>query len=560
MTYTQLLDIDASHYPLPEKATDYILQWDRTYALLMGAEKAGVLDMPAKALTPGIQPGEETKAIESIPGLEALNPVRYKVMAEQLWLLGYLKNKPRPEDTAHIQSSSDFKRAVRRFQSEAGLTVDEWIGNQTWQALNAMVGFESDTKIRRWTLGDGKFNPAFRRAVQLRLWTYGLAEKKPGEEFNDISGKNIEWLKKVFWSLSLIDDFRKEISRQELFGILFDDDLLVTAAARFKPIAPPPHEDGDSFADKVLDAADLKGLSELKRRFLVNLTKVELWLLGSDIKIDGKDDYPVKGLGVKQIWKTPFGVDSEIMLVDMTDENVQKYLRQYWRELAGLSEKDARAKAGFITPSLFESFKTPEVAHTGKLSPFDETDYSKQIAEYFEKEHDPEALIARSYTESKNLGMNLWDGLKRLWRWVKRGINKIVDFAKNVFRTFYRFAMKGYVIVRTAFSAFARAMDQYLTGHIALDNRYTVTVQIEKDMDNRIIITDKAQNQDITQACKAVKRFGAMFYFSCKIVGLFIDILQTAATGLAVWAHLMMSLVKGYRDIVPAYKQLAAAL
>jgi hypothetical protein len=207
---------------------------------------------------------------------------------------------------------------------------------------------------------------------------------------------------------------------------------------------------------------------------------------------------------------------------------------------------------------LFESFQTPEVAHTGKLSPFDDKDYSKQIAADFEKEHDTEALIARSYMESKNLGMKLWDGLKRLWGWVKKGLKKIVVFAKNVFRTFYRFAMKGFVIVRTAFSAFARAMDQYFSEHIDLDNNHTVTVQIEKEMDSRIFITDKARNRDIMEACKSVKRFGAMFFFSCKIIGLFIDLLQAAATGLAGWARLMMSLVKGYRELVPAYKQLAA--
>ncbi len=160
----------------------------------------------------------------------------------------------------------------------------------------------------------------------------------------------------------------------------------------------------------------------------------------------------------------------------------------------------------------------------------------------------------------KGLGMKLWDGLKRLWAWIERGIKKIITFGKNIFRAFYRFAMKGFKIVKTAFSAFARSMDQYLSGSIDIDDSTKTMIALEKDMDHYILISDAAKQDDLRKAKKAVDRFGAMFFFSCKIIGFIINILKGTLGGVLSWAKLLMALVKGYRELIPAYRQLASVL
>ncbi|HIJ79480.1 MAG: peptidoglycan-binding protein [Desulfobulbaceae bacterium] len=538
---------DSTTYPFPQQDNEITDQWLRTYSLLAGAQGQGVVDTTIKRLTRDIQPGDPTTAIEAIPEISALNPVRFKVIAEQLWLLGYLENKPDPDQTGNIQSTQTFTSAIRRFQQEAGLTVDGWTGSETWKEIKALVNFETETDVDRWMRADGLFYRAFRRAVQLRLWAYGLADKRPGSEFNAIPPANIQRLKKLLWSLSLIDDYEQEISRKILFSMLFDPDRLVAAAAGFKPRLKVFLASDDSFADNIDHLEQHEGILQIKRRFLVNLAKVELWLLGSEVKIDGEDDYRVKGLTRKKLWGG-------------TDKNLGTYLQEYWEKLSEFKAETATEKAKAITPSLFTSFIEPTTINEKDLKKFSEDDYSQQIAAEFEQEPNTQELVVKSYCEGKNLGMKLWDGLKRVWNWIKNGVKKIISFGKNIFRAFYRFAMKGFKIVKTACSAFAKSMDQYLAGQIEINGTNSVLAAIKKDMDFQIASNPSANAADLAKATQAVRRFGAMFFFSCQIVGVFIDFLINAVTGLAGWARLLMALVKGYRSLVPAYRELAAVL
>lgn len=538
---------DPDIFPFPEKNTSIADQWDKTYRLITGAQDHGVLDAPAVRLSPGLRPGQPTTDIEPIPEVDSMNPVRFTVLAEQLWLLGYLENKPGPNLTGDIQASATFKNAVKRFQQEAGLTVDGWTGARTWKAIKALVNFESKTHINLWKRPDNIFYRAFRRAVQLRLWTYGLAKKKPGPEFNAIPKANIEQFKKVLWSLSLIDDYKQKMSRTQLFSILFDPDLMVKAAANFTPRRKGIVRHEDSFADAIHSQEKHSGILQIKRRFLVNLAKVELWLIGSDIKIDGEDDFHVQGLTKKQLWGG-------------TDDALKACLDEYWTTLPGIEKKIASKKTEAITPSLFKSFIEPDIANQSSHIPFSEKDYSRKIAEDFEKEPNTEELINKSYLEGKELGMRLWDGLKRLWAWIKKGVKKIVSFGKNLFRAFYRFAMKGFKIVKTAFTVFSKAMDQYMSGRIELNRQTPIVITLEKDMDYQTIAHDSASPSDLYHATRSVRRFGVMFLFSCKIIGIFIDVIKSAATGLLGWTRLLMVLVKAYRSLVPAYRELADIL
>lgn len=547
MPLDELPPFDAAKHLFPETHLAMPDQWDRACSLLTDAEHQGLLDAPVNPLTRDFKPGDKVTIMEPVPELSELNPVRFKVIAEQLWLLGYLENRPGSDLSGSIQSTPAFQSAIRRFQQEAGLAVDGWAGNQTWKAIKSLVNFESKTKIDLWKRPDGIFFRAFRRAAQLRLWSYGLAEKKPGPGFNSIPSGNIQRFKKALWSLSLIDDYNSNIPRTVLFSILFDPDRLVKAAAGFKPIRKQLFASDDSFADNIHNSDKHQGVLQIKRRFLVNMAKIELWLLGSDIHIDGEDDYKVKGLTPKRL----FGG---------TDREIKKYLQEYWEKLSDFKEEMIRDKAKAITPSLFISFMEPDKTNQKDLVDFTQEDYSQKIVEDFEKESNTQELVIASYREGKSLGMKLWDGLKRLWAWVKKGVEKIVSFGKNIFRAFYRFAMKGFKIVKTAVSAFTKSMGQYFSGLIEVDAKNPVVVAIRKDMDFQMIADETASPSDLSSAAKAVRRFGAMFYFSCRIVGVFIDILINAVAGVTGWARVLMSLVKGYRSLVPAYREMALVL
>ncbi len=559
---------DREVYSFPRESQAFPLQWDETLRLFEGAELAGVLDAPFKIVgsvprkeVPGKEvPGKEVpgKEVPGIDGLAAtafspavkvedLNPVRIRVVAEQLWLLGYLAEKPRKNFSAMNQARDKFQGAVATFQEEAGLIVDGWVGDETWRALGALVGFESLTDIDRWTQGDGSYQRAFRRAIQLRLYSYGLAKQQPGPGFVSVPPANEERACQALWAIGLIPDLAQPLLPIDWVPLMFDHDGLVKAAAQF---------------DETFESARTAGEEHRKvrltlRRLLVNLAKIELWLLGSEARIDGADDYPVAGLGTARVTRQR---GSRRVTVDATDRTLRAFLVEYWQELLDLPVRAARSAASEITPALFKSLTDPSTYARSATVAFDEPDYSSEVSRYFEQQSSTTATIANAFTEAKRMGMKLFDGLQRLWRWIKQGVRRIVQFAKNMFRAFFRFAIKGYVMVRTAFTALTRALAQYANNRIDVPEQAFVDVFIAPDFDTQVILDPLANDASVVSAASAVARFGAMFQLSMRIVALIVDVLKSAFTGLLGWARLLMVLVKHYRELVPAYRELVAVL
>lgn len=70
--------------------------------------------------------------------------LRGQVIAERLWLLGYLDadSKQAASQSFKRARKTRFIPAVKAFQSDMGLRVDEWPGPITWQTLAQLVSFE----------------------------------------------------------------------------------------------------------------------------------------------------------------------------------------------------------------------------------------------------------------------------------------------------------------------------------------------------------------------------------------------------------------------------------
>lgn len=510
------------------------------------------MDAPYRPLSRKKGFAKQSTLLEGVPPVTDINPIRFHAIHEQLWLLGYLDKK----ESRLQQTSRKFKAAVRQFQEEAGLIRDGWTGNQTWQALNELVGFETRTDVANWQLPDGSFAPAFYRAAKLRLWAYGLTNDKPVAEYAPIAPITINRLKKILWCLRLIDDYSATIDQLALFKLLFDAELLVQATAD----SARPRSASDPtlvFRDYRLEQEENRDIKPLKRRFITNLAKTELWLMGSSIKIDGHDDYPVAGLPENKIQEAGHG--SRKKWTVLRDDKVALHLREYWKDYLDEADDSSQQRARTITPDFFISLIHPEQFSKQAVTKFEEPDYSQEVANYFEQ-NNTQSLIDEAYEVIKGLGLRLWDGLKRLWRWVKNGVRKIITFARNIQRTFFRFALKGYKIIRTAFTALARSMEQYLAGRVDLGEISTVGVTFSKDMDFRSWIADTSSPADRRSATDSIGRFSAMFQFSFRLIACFVQALKSLVTGVIGWYHLVLVLVKSYRELVPAYQKMMTVI
>jgi hypothetical protein len=147
--------------------------------------------------------------------------------------------------------------------------------------------------------------------------------------------------------------------------------------------------------------------------------------------------------------------------------------------------------------------------------------------------------------------MKLWDGVKRIWRWFVRGVKNIIKLADNLIRGFFRLATKSYIILRKALITLTSSTRQYVNGRLDKTGKHVILVS--KDFDYKSVVHE---SEDPILAINSIRRFSAGFLFSCKVVGLIVDVLTKAVQGIIGWARFLYVLVKHYRVIALAYSEL----
>jgi len=294
------------------------------------------------------------------------------------------------------------------------------------------------------------------------------------------------------------------------------------------------------------------------RGFLVNVAKIELWLLGLPAKVDGGDDFPVAGFSKAKGRQRRGGrFDRKITL---RNSNLRAALTEFWEQAQGCDSGEAAERAREISPELFAALLNPQPQQGAPFSPVADADYSSELLRDFEQRGTIGDDVEEAWRQGRSLGMRLWDGLKRLWRWVKRGIRAVVQLGKNLFRAFIRFALKAYKIVRTAFSALALSLEQYLAQQVTMPEGNPVAVGFGKDMDFIVALPNNTEPDVIDAAAQGVGRFSRIFYFASRLLGAFVTMLKDSLGGLLGWVRLLMTLVKSYRALVPAYRELVEVL
>ena len=258
----------------------------------------------------------------------SVDDVRRRTIAMQLWLLGYLEEDP--DDGNASISSSILRDALREFQGEAGIAPPEAdspdaIDDETWFALNELVTFEgmegtalTEERLReRWFEGEQP-RPALRRAVQLRLFVLGLRDEGPGTELGPLTP---DTLTPLFW-INLLFGLGDRILSQrygpEALALLFDQDRFVEALSGAGR--------DEEFQIRRPESLSKARARRLAQSFIVNVAKIELWLLGFDVSPDGKTDYSVSGLGGRA-----------------RKTEMQEALEEYWTELEQTSRRRAEA-------------------------------------------------------------------------------------------------------------------------------------------------------------------------------------------------------------------------
>ena len=520
--------------------------------LTEASQRAVLSDLPASLEESGAAPGRAAEAIDY--------ELRAQVIGERLWLLGYLALDDKQQARAlYRQDRTAFLDAVARFQSEAGLKQDGWVGKKTWTLLSNLVNFEplpheagataeQALEDEPWNrpLGEGLDNRAVMRAATLRLHVLGLAREPPGRgtPYRRPDPEAVTDFHRLLWSLNLTKKLfvGKDLNKASL-PLLMDHDAIVEAVAK------SDHDRDDRFGFmRDSDWAE-EAFTDMAQLFLTRLVQIELWLLGSDVDLQQTRRYACSGIRARPPFDPFAQPDPQ---ADFHDPNgaLEDSLRQYYHEFCGLNANQARRLAGEIRPSLFQSFLDPRNTQVSvRAAPLREDEAYAAVLGSIGSSAKAEQLL----DTGRSLGLRIWDGLKRLWRWFKRRIVKVIDFGRNLARAFYRYASKGFSIVRRAVRAVVASVQRYVAGRFDLCG---VQVRLDKDFDTLLLTPPAHPPEEIADAGVRLQLFSSRFLFACRILGLAFR--AFALSAMQQWARLAVTLVGELKHLIPLYRELVA--
>jgi hypothetical protein len=422
-----------------------------------------------------------------------------------------------------------FTVATQRFQGEVGFTdgeVDGWIGPRTKARLQQLVSFEASQDSADWgDLGQHPERyPAVARAAYLRLyalgfmnWSLRLQSQTLCQPTDNPAMKSaLQHFVLAAHRLGLTDELLVPELNAATVQLLFAHDNWVGALAQHPEfIAAPANE-------QVVEATG----------------RVELWLLGYDVTAGGP-----QAVQRRTVMTGPHGTPR----VEVTDP-VDVALRDLWQRFP-----PTRARAGeqrFSAPFFAQMAQLADTPAGGGEPDPDLQDALLQQA----AAHAPNLI-----DKLKHLAASVWDGIKRVWNWLKSAFEAAADVVEtqlwNLARLVANSARKGYEVLVKAIDIVHHAA-VYWQGRCCPGSApQTAMIVFGADFDSTLFVNHQADELHALSILANERRERSYFTEACAIwsmvLAVLIDVLRLvmlSASGVG-WFTLLLALARGVRQL-----------
>jgi hypothetical protein len=430
--------------------------------------------------------------------------------------LGYIRDTPRNRTKETMDPY--LKNAVKKFQKEAGLKPDKWAGPRTWKALQQLVSFENEQNPGDWEIASktagGIGSPAVLRAVYLRLYVLGFFDWQDKLTLKtDISPvTNVRFHK-------ALDDFldtarRLNITRERLLpeislatlGPLFSQDGLI------RGIAAHPGFVGES-ANKV---------------FLEAIARIELWLVGFGVNVGN----PRIRLKKRR--------DSKKSKKRLT---IAQALEAFWKHQP-IKKRPKKAVRKIVSPAFFNYLVQLESEEDLKEETMDK-DLVDQVCRFSPGQR--QALM----TKLKQVATSIWDGIKRVIRWIRQGIRHLFSKASSSLKNMARFIAQR---ARCHFEPVRKAFDIVHRGVVFLRNKVfpgsrpdQIIIYHDRDFDIRLLGNPLGNPGICTRILGSLELESLCFGAACRILGHLAAIFRRVGLHLVAgvaWFAVLLSLTR----------------
>jgi len=419
--------------------------------------------------------------------------------------LGYLGESAKNRSSSGTDQA--FTNAVKRFQRDVGEEQDRWAGPVTWRVLQCLVSFEDEQEPRHWKLKvPFQESPAVARAAWLRLRVMGFFVKNRNSAKDDWKNSKLKFNASMDVSEILGDEaFRAAFARFWAFaqrlGLLSDD-----------PPAVPTLN--DAFLGALFNYDGIvRKLSEVDEQFFKEyeeqveaIARIELWLLGYNCA-PGPSQRAVRRRYFAGKWIGQLTTRLEIVT------------GQFWHDVAkqrGHSDDKHVSTAMFVEfRKLLDEPANIEVRDVDQVV----LKVNEVLAEEQGNDDDKLSFIGTFET----LASSIWDGVKRLAKFIWRVIRGVVSTVTNLVRNLARYIASE---AREFFHLVVRAVDAVQGGIDYLRNSIfpkelpaPVVISRSADFDHRMLMNSGAVRIADSSAFRIYRRQAKCYCAGCVILG-----------------------------------------
>ncbi|PSV49998.1 hypothetical protein [Photobacterium indicum] len=402
-----------------------------------------------------------------------------KVVRQRLISLGYLK-RGYLCNSSSCRVDEHFIIAVKQFQREIGTRSDGWLGPKSWRMLDSLVSFENEQDPALWLQSwrgtvvppshrlDIATNSAVQRATYLRLYTMGFFDSTPNRKHRLKPNTKIDPSNNA--------SYRKALKN----FVLFAKSIGLIHTSLPNQLSMPLLQLIFGF-DVILSQLAIK---EYYRRTVREyypqmeaVARIELWLSGYDVQPIANESERLTHLKFREI---------------KSANQLKQAITDFWSD-TNSRENQPKAKKS-ISFKLFTQFnmylQQPSEVINGESE--DEIKFERDVERLLRSKHDQNALSQ----QLKRIASTIWDGVKRVARWLFRIVTGVVKRTINLFTNLARYIANK---AREAYICVVRVIDivqgglHYLQGQVAQSSHIgTVILSQEIDFDQHCIFDPNA--------------------------------------------------------------------
>jgi hypothetical protein len=409
--------------------------------------------------------------------------------------LGYLAEGVKQTNRANNELDPILSQKIKRFQKEAGIRVDGWAGPNTWRVLECLVSFENQQHPEHWhqvwpVPEPVLTNQAVLRGIYCRLYTMGF--------FSD-------WLRHRMHTQTVISpqhnpDFQSAIDKFCLFAKQLG--LVTPACAGLSVELLHALYQYDNIVNRLADEVVFAQVQAAFQHTIEAIARIELWLLGYDI-VPGKDQTERKKARARS--------NSKIRRpISKTRRAISRFCKDNSQVMPGFIQQDK------VTAALMAAFS--QLA----AEPSKDIYLGKQLNSTVRTILADKTGNKEFHSQFNKLANGIFDGIKRVIRWLFRKVQQLGQFTKEFIANIVRFiskkARKFYVGVVKAFDI-VHAGTTYLKSSAY---HYTTPAKLlfshDNDFDQFCLISPNLTPEQITQDVTQYRLRAKLYAASLNII------------------------------------------